>query len=478
MPMRNQQAQIRCLGGDMSADSANETEEKNGPGPTDASFALDERTLSEEEKDFAKLMGFGADGNEEAPLVESDASAATPTDPAQPDDALPSPEEVAVAPEEHEGGPDDIPLPVESDAVAAPPAARTADSGEPEDWEEIEPRAGSEDQQPIEEYAAALLSRAPSDTPSEDTTDLSKWQQTIASLENQLEDRSLELTRLRASFEQEIGNQAQESKRQEGLESEYEALQQERDQLVDQLAARSGELVRARDQIEQLSASLRKARSTLAPLPAGEKALRAEVLGLRARVNESQQASTSATARAEGLQTDLAIAQAKLDERDHERDLIDGERLLLASQLEEKTIELEQLRVHEKEIVALCERLRSENQELRSTQIALEETLEARDLEISAREEHLAVTREGLVLRDDQLLELGQERDRMRRRVEELEGQLTLHQHRQHDFEALLAQRESKIATLKATLAQIESALGLKSSVSDPGASIASQPAE
>ena len=66
MPMRNQQAPIRCLGGDMSADSANETEEENGPGPTDASFSLDERTLSEEERQSVDAAI--------GPLVEHDGS--------------------------------------------------------------------------------------------------------------------------------------------------------------------------------------------------------------------------------------------------------------------------------------------------------------------------------------------------------------------------------------------------------------------
>lgn len=406
----------------MSDENPTATDEETDSMETNAAYALDERSLSDEEKDFARAMGFGESGNEPGPTA-------------------------AVS---------------QTDEAASQPADEDSPGAGTTEWEEIAPRSAAEGlQEPIEEYANNILATTGAgDTQPNASDEGERLRLTISGLETQLADRDLELDRLREAFERELSEQAMEHKNTQGLESEYEALSSEKDELIDQLAARSGELVRARDEIEQLSGSLRKARATLSPLPAGEKALRAEVLGLRARVSQLQQDGTQSTARAEGLQTELAIAEARLDERDHERDLIDGERQLLIARLSERDAELAKSSEREREILALNERLQSENQELRGTQIALEETLEARDIEISAREEHLSITREGLAQRDAQLLALSQERDQAQRRVEELESKQAQQAQLSRQLEDKVSRREARIAALTETLSQIEGVLG------------------
>lgn len=501
----------------MSDSEANSSETEGGASATDASFKLDERALSDEEKEFARMMGFGEDGEDGAgdeaveaaepeAVSEPEAEAAPQADAAPEAEAAPQAD--AASETENEAAPAaeaDAPAaadPVEAEAPPAPPAPAAPEAAEDEapeteeaeplaaaaepeaeapaaeapaaevaaapadetDWEDVEPGSGDDDhQQPIEDYAEALLSQpSPAAPPSAPDSGAAGTGQRVAELEAQLRDRDLELSRLRASFEAEFANQSQGSKDFEGLEAEFDALLGERDELIDQLAGRSGELVRARDQIEMLSASLRKARAHLVPLPAGEKALRAEVLGLRTRLTAFQQESTTATARVEGLQTELAIAEAKLDERDHERDLLDGERQLLLAQLSERDEEIETRRAKESDLVALCERVEADNQELRSTQVALEETLEARDLEISAREEHLSVTRQGLIHRDDQLQTLAEERDTLRRQIEVLEAEALRQAQQTQHLTDKVSRREARIAALSETLTQIESALSVK----------------
>ena len=357
----------------MSNSEANSSETEDRSNAPDASFKLDERALSDEEKEFARMMGFGEDGEAgaddeaveaAAPEAESEAAdealaAASENEPEAEVETPGEPEaEAAPAAEPERAAAEAPPAPPKTEAehdegaaaesaeplaAAAPPAdadtvsaedaaAATGAPKEPTEWEDVEPGSGETDhQQPMEEYAEALLSQpVQSPSPSAAGAGDEGADQRVAALEAQLRDRDLELSRLRASFETEFASQSQSNKDFEGLEAEFDALLGERDELIDQLAGRSGELVRARDQIEMLSASLRKARAHLVPLPAGEKALRAEVLGLRTRLEAVQQESTTAIARAEGLQTELAIAEAKLDERDHERDLLDGERQALA----------------------------------------------------------------------------------------------------------------------------------------------------
>lgn len=404
----------------------------------DASYSLDDESLSgEEEKDFARSMGFGEEGNQPSPSAEVSPAAEAAKEPSsEPTEAL-SPEPVIAA---EEAGSDQ------------------EDQGE---WENIAPRSDAEGtQEPIEAAAQAITGEIP--VPAGERCSESPLRTETTELERQLSERNLELERLRGSLEQEIKEQASQQKRLEGFESELETLSSERDAVVNELATRSGELGRAREQIEQLSASLRKARTTLVPLPAGEQALRTEVLGLRARVSQSNQESTAATARAEALQTDLAIAEARIDEREHERDLIEAERQLLASQLGEIERENEVLTERHRTTLGLCDKLQAENQELRSTQIALEETLEARDLEISAREEHLAVTREGISYRDEQLLALSEEQEMLRRANTQLESEQLQHAQQRQALEDKVGLREERIAVLTETLSEIESALGRK----------------
>ncbi|MCR9096897.1 MAG: hypothetical protein NXI30_21970, partial [bacterium] len=113
-----------------------------------------------------------------------------------------------------------------------------------------------------------------------------------------------------------------------------------------------------------------------------------------------------------------------------------------------------------REALTLATRLQAENNELRSAQAALEETLQARDLEIAAREEHLRVTREGLSTRDAQLVDVKEHLQEERHRIEALEADL---ERAEIDKSVLLdkvARRESRIATLTNTLGQIEEAMG------------------
>ena len=144
----------------------------------------------------------------------------------------------------------------------------------------------------------------------------------------------------------------------------------------------------------------------------------------------------------------------------------------MLSQLSERDEEIETRRAKESELVALCERVEADNQELRSTQIALEETLEARDLEISAREEHLSVTRQGLIHRDDQLQDLAEEREALRRQIEVLESEAVRQAQKTQQLTDKVSRREARIAALSETLTQIESALSVKPARKPAAASV------
>ncbi|MFO0687603.1 MAG: hypothetical protein U0900_02740 [Myxococcota bacterium] len=121
---------------------------------------------------------------------------------------------------------------------------------------------------------------------------------------------------------------------------------------------------------------------------------------------------------------------------------------------------LEESLARQRELLALVSRVQAENVELRSTQAALEETLEARDLEISAREEHLLVTRRGLAARDAQLLDAEERLEQERHRRELVETELERARLAHAELAEGLARRDARIATLSTTLARVEDAIG------------------
>ena len=131
----------------------------------------------------------------------------------------------------------------------------------------------------------------------------------------------------------------------------------------------------------------------------------------------------------------------------------------LASDLEEQTREIAELRDRDRESIALCTRLQAENSELRSTQIALEETIEARDLELAAREEHLSVLREGLQARDLQTLEAQDQLDAAKQQAAALDSESSRQAITIRQLEDRIMRRDDRIAALLETLGEIENAI-------------------
>ena len=150
--------------------------------------------------------------------------------------------------------------------------------------------------------------------------ELEASQRERARLTDRLAERELEIARLREAFEVEVARQASEGKDLEGLQSELTTLCVERDQLIDELALAHAELAEVRDKREQLAASLRSARGALIPLPEGERALRSEVLGLRSRLDEVGQENVRLSAELASVATELSIATARVEDRQHDQD--------------------------------------------------------------------------------------------------------------------------------------------------------------
>ncbi|HEB88638.1 MAG TPA: hypothetical protein ENI85_03625 [Deltaproteobacteria bacterium] len=291
-----------------------------------------------------------------------------------------------------------------------------------------------------------------------------------ADLEKKLGARDLELERLRTSFSEELGARDRDDKQLDQLHAEIESLCLERDQLIDQLAVLSGELAQARSHSEKLEASLRAARGALTPLPEGERALRAEVVGLRGRLEDLEAENQHLTGRISSLETELAIERARVEDRQQEVCGLLETQQELEARLAENEQTVENALVRQREMLVLTTRLQEENEELRAAQLALQETLQARDLEIAAREEHLAVTKRGLASRDREILELEerlQESERAREALKTDLQRLTLDQ---QELIGKLAHRETRIATLTRTLARVEEVIGHPISPTDPTA--------
>lgn len=359
------------------------------------------------------------------------------------------------------------------DDPAEPAAAPAAPD---RDWEEIHPRPAADgDQTSLLERAneildddvagpdpvagvAAVVAPGPA-ADAELQRELDAARASLVVVEQQLADRDLEIERLRGAFESEIGQQAAESKQIEALESQLDALGLERDQLVDQLSVANSRLAETDGRIERLETSLRAARGALIPLPEGERALRAEVLGLRARLDEAAQENVRQASDMASVATELAVATARVEDRQHEIDFHKDRADELEAAAREMEARLTRALAEHKEALALATRLQAENAELKSTQAALEETLQARDLEIAAREEHLRVTRDGLTARDAEIVELNDHLDEERHRSQRLESELSRSAAEQPQWLAKIARREARISELTETLARIEQAM-------------------
>lgn len=453
----------------------------------DASMRVDPRTLSSDEQDFARMMGFGDDAEtptevpparrpaakKSAPKapVETDTgseSTATSADGAAlPDHAGPS---KAALPETH-AAPVALSSPT-TPALEVPPSR-------PRDWEEIHPRAAALGRQ------AALVERAdrvarlepdpiaePSSPDAAESNERLLPTVDVARLRARLQASEARIAELEASAqtfrtaldekERALASRAHDAgseKEAEALRLEVDGLAQECDRLGDALAAANTARSEARARADRLEAALRAAHGPSGPVPDGERDLRAEVVGLRRRLEETTAESRRLRESVETQATDLAIARAHCDDR---QDELDQQRQRIDSLEHDRAAHIERLDealVRQRELLALVSRVQAENVELRSTQAALEETLEARDLEISAREEHLLVTRRGLAVRDEQLIDAAERLEQARHRHELLEAELERARLGQVELEDKLQRREARVTSLSQTLSRIEDAI-------------------
>ncbi len=460
----------------MSKDDATGTEEGTAAPQRDASLRVDTKSLSSEEQDFARMMGFA--GDENPPAAESSPGkpsperkpSATSTPPARPA-ALLGPSTAPIAP-----------------SLAAPATPAEAASPPSKDWEEIHPRAAALGRQTaLVERADRVMKLepdviadpAPSSpandaTADERTVDDADWRERLQIREA----RIAELERSERALRDALATRPPESalraelpgatrlanpeseKETEALRSELEIVLQERDRFGDDLAIANAARAQAEARAERFETALRAARGADGPLPDGERDLRAEVIGLRRRLEDAGAETRRLREVLDTGATDLAIAHAHRDDRQQEieqhKDRITALEQDRAAQVER----LDEALVRQRELLALLTRVRAENVELRSTQAALEETLEARDLEINAREEHLQVTRRGLAARDQQLLDVEERLEQERHRHEALEAELERARNAASDLEAKLARRDARVASLSTTLTRIEQAIG------------------
>lgn len=473
----------------------------------DASLRVDPRSLSSDEQEFARMMGFGeeeppaeaAAAKSKPPARKAAPAAAPPTrapEPEAPTDAAPenaaaessepptplraNPVSEGEGDEIHDAaGPSDAPIAAGSEPQATPVPAR--------DFEEIHPRAASlgrqsalvehadrvanleavpEAGEPGASLVASSASVAEGANAPTEAIDVAALRARLAASESRIAELEAEARSLAAApvdADREIGSPVGEpavEKEVDALQSEVEGLLQERDRLGDALAAANTARSEAQARAERLEAALRAARGPSGPVPDGERALRAEVIGLRRRLEESGDEARRLRESLDARATELAIAEAHRDDRQNE---IDQHRARIESLEHERTQTIERLDealARQRELLALASRVQAENAELRSTQSALEETLEARDLEISAREEHLAVTRRGLATRDEQLLDAHERLEQARHRHELLEAELERARLAQSELEQTIGRRDARIASLSATLARIEDAIG------------------
>ena len=445
----------------------------------------------------------------------------TAADPTASEPVMPPPVEAAETTETAETA-DAIPSPESNDAPAVPePAAEPprspTDAAEvPSDFEEIRPRPASQGiQDVIRARAEALLSRVrrtpsafavtPSAAPPQTTAVQPPAPPPLPSLEAQsnleasapappafaspqvgfdgaFEDGDQQSSAVPAGGAQpEYGEHGLASsdagvdrrvseieKEMEALRGESETISLERDQLADQLASAMTRMAEAERSRERLETSLRAARGALVPLPEGERALRAEVLGLRSRLDQTSQENVRLTSEFSALATELAIATARVEDRQHEIDYHTDQTGELEARLEDRDRQLVESAGRHRDALSLATRLQGENTELRSTQAALEETLEARDLEIAAREDHLRVTRNGLSARDAQLVDLNQKLEQGRHQIEALEANLERAALDRGSLSDQVERREARIASLTETLGRIEEVMGPRTHLAAP----------
>ena len=479
--------------GDTPAPAAEEApeeppEEDEADGPAEASADEDGPTEDADEPEEVAAAA-DEDAGDDAGSDEDDApppvEAAAEDDSNDSDDAEESDDVAAAADEDEDdwgASPDD------DDASAA--GDPDEDAGDGIEYEDIHPRPAAEGiQETLLARADALMERKDSAPPTDAASvpavsaeqvaalegvrgeleqtrsDLSDRDRALAAALADLDTTHAELAATRAELED---GSAVDEKELEEIRVELETTAIERDQLIDQLAATSGRLVQSQHRGEQLEASLKAARGALIPLPEGERALRAEVIGLRGRLDEAAQENVRLTGEVASVATELSIAAPRVEDKQHEIDYHAERARDLEGELGEKDEQLDQAIGRHREAVGLATRLQAENNELRSTQAALEETLQARDLEITAREEHLRVTRDGLATRDTQMVDVTEQLEQERHRIEALEADLERAAIERDVLADKVARRESRIATLTSTLGRIEEAMGQRLQLAMP----------
>ena len=424
----------------------------------DASMKVDASSLEGDELDFAKEMGFGDDlAPEPEPEPEPEPAEEAQAEPVAAEE---EPAEQEASEEESEPAPATDAPPqqeeafVEASTAPEPPAAAEA-SEDASEWEEIHPRPSAEGNQALLQTRARELLAFNEDHAGggDNSTQSASVPQAVAPEQQVASSAPSHFTVDRSEFD------ALEKER-DALSEEYETLNTEHELLLDQHAALNGQLIRSGEETERLKTSLRAARTALTPLPEGERALRAEVLGLRDRLDVAHAENRRRTAESEAAATELAIAQAHFEDRQHEVDVRRDE----IADLEREIADANKLALahteKQRELLEISSRLQADNNELRSAQVALEETLQARNLEISAREEHLMVTRDGLLARDRQIIDLNALLETTRIALERAETELERRDIDAEQNQRALDRREVRIASLSETLAKIENVMG------------------
>ena len=436
----------------MSDDATNPSEDAEETPSRNASLKVETSSLNQDERSFAEAMGFGDDPPPPSPTPASASRPLVSQD----------------AQQDH----------TSTEAAAA--ESKSQENKASDEWEEVHSRPASEGiQATLQARAQEVLEREAEPEPDPDIqprpviappTDVGALaalraelviaQNALAVSQQKLAARDAELSAASQTVRPDSGLPSERENENEKLSQEFETLSIEHDQLVDQLAATSGRLVQSEARTEKLEASLRAARGALTPLPDGERALRAEVIGLRGRLEETRQENLRIASEFASVATELAIAAARVEDRQYEIDYHVDRAEAFECAARENHDELESATARHRETLALAARVQAENTELRSTQEALEETLQARDLEIAAREEHLRVTRAGLSSRDQQLVDSNERLELQRRNTVGLEADLERAGIEREQLLGRVARRESRIATLTETLTRIDDAMG------------------
>ncbi len=438
--------------------SENTSNQDSSAEPTsrDASLKVDSSSLHGDELDFANMMGFGDEPDDEPEQASADEPAAL-IDESQEENEVAEPEAIAASGENSED--------------------RT-------DWEEIHPRPSADSNQGLlQARAREVMSYRDQPRAVQSDSDEESVRDAVAAAPSPLPASSVEDTpseliaasvavfpcppaapAIAAESVAALAADRAEldalKKEREAISTEFETLNTEHDFLLDHHVALQGQLVRSNEEVERLQASLRAARTTLAPLPEGERALRAEVLGLRDRLEAAHAVNQRLDTQCETAATELAITRARFEDRQHEVDVRLEEITALERALNDASQSARVQAEKQRELLDLSTRLQAENNELRSAQSALEETLQARNLEITAREEHLAVTRDGLLSRDRQIIDLNALLETNRAEVERGETELARRDVEVEQNRLAIDRREVRIASLSETLAKIEKVMG------------------